>query len=156
MKVELANPFITSAIEIFQSETGVKLNRKDLKIKPAPIPTLPISVIIGVTGAVKGQICYSMDDNFAYELAKAMLPGKLPVDVKKYTNSAIAEMANMITGQASIALAGEDHVVHITPPAVFSGRGGKVDFLNVPTIAISFISEIGVLEINIALSEQGA
>ena len=156
MKVELANPFILAAVDIFQTETGVKLNRKDLKIKPAPIPTLPVSVIIGVTGAVKGQICYSMDDNFAYELAKAMLPGKLPVDIKKYTNSAIAEMANMITGQASIALAGEELIVYITPPAVFSGRGVKIDFLNVPTIAISFISEIGVLEINIALSEQGA
>lgn len=155
MKVELANPFIKSAIDIFQTETGVKLNRKDLKIKPAPIPTLPISVIIGVTGAVKGQVCYSMDENFAYELAKGMLPGKLPVDVKKFTNSAISEMANMITGQASIALAGEDFVVHITPPAVFTGRG-SIDFLNVPTIAISFISEIGVLEINIALTEQGA
>ena len=155
MKVELANPFIKSAIDIFQAETGVKLTRKDLKIKPAPIPTLPVSVIIGVTGAVRGQVCYSMDDNFAYELAKAMLPGKLPVDVKKHTNSAVSEMANMITGQASIALAGDDYIVHITPPAVFSGRGISVDFLNVPTIAISFISEIGVLEINIALSEQG-
>jgi chemotaxis protein CheX len=65
-------------------------------------------------------------------------------------------MANMITGRASIDLAGDDHIVHITPPAVFLGQGLRVDFLNVPTIAISFISEIGVLEINIALAEQSA
>jgi chemotaxis protein CheX len=143
-------------VSVFQDETGVKLVRKDLKIKPAPVPTLPVSVIIGVTGAVKGQVCYSMDENFAFEVAKTMLPGRLPVDVKRHTNSAVSEMANMITGRASIDLAGDDHIVHITPPAVFLGQGLRVDFLNVPTIAISFISEIGVLEINIALAEQSA
>jgi chemotaxis protein CheX len=155
MKAEFANPFIRAAVEVFQSETGIKLTRTDLKVKPAPVPTLPISIIIGVTGVVKGQICYSMSETCAYEVAHAMLPDKLPVEIKRFTNSAVSEMANMITGKASIELAGEDFIVHITPPAVFYGTGIYVDFLNVPTIAVSFISEIGVLEINIALTDGG-
>jgi len=153
MKAELANPFIRAAVDVFQAETGVKLTRTELKVKPAPIPTLPVSIIIGVAGAVKGQVCYSMSENCAYEVAKAMLPDKLPIEVKRYTNSAVSELANMITGKASIDLAGDDYIVHITPPAVFIGTGVYIDFLNVPTIAVSFISELGVLEINIALTE---
>ncbi len=153
MKAEFANPFITAAVDVLEKETGVKLSRKDLKLKSAPIPTLPISVIIGVTGPVRGQVVYSMDEDFAFAIAKAMLPSKLPVDQHRLTYSAVSEISNMITGQASIALAGENQTIAITPPAVFVGNNMQVDFLNVPTIALSFISELGVLEINIALSE---
>ncbi|MDF1567163.1 MAG: chemotaxis protein CheX [Spirochaetaceae bacterium] len=49
---------------------------------------------------------YSVDSNFAEKVARAMLPNKLPAEVKKMVKSAISEIANMITGQASIALAG--------------------------------------------------
>jgi chemotaxis protein CheX len=95
-----------------------------------------------------------MDGNFAFSVTKGMMPNKLPNQLKKLTNSAISEIANMITGQASIALAGEDKLIHLTPPAVFSGRDLRVDFLSLPTIALSFISEIGSLEINIAFTED--
>lgn len=151
MKADFANAFISSALSVFQKETGVKMSRKDLKLKPAPVPTLDLSVVIGVTGAVKGQVVYSMDENFALGVSKALLPGRLPVDVKRFAHSAVSEMANMISGKASIALAGDDQVIHLTPPAIFAGRGVMIDFLSVPTVCISFISELGVLEINIAL-----
>ena len=154
MKAQIANPFIQGAIQVFQQEVGVKLNRKDLKKKTSPVPSLPVSIIIGVTGPVKGQVVYSMDKDFAYNVAKSMLPGKLPAEIKKLTNSAVSEIANMITGKASIELAGENAMISITPPAVFAGTGFTMDFLSIPTVSMSFISEIGVLEINIALSEE--
>jgi chemotaxis protein CheX len=59
----------------------------------------------------------------------------------------------MITGQASIAMAGEDKIIHLTPPAVFTGKDMRVDFLSIPTLSLSFISEIGSFEINIAFDE---
>jgi chemotaxis protein CheX len=154
MRAELANPFITAAVEVFRKELRVKLNRKDLKKKDAPIPSMPISIIIGVTGPVRGQVVYSLDTNFAYGVAKAMLPGKLPVEIRKLVNSAISEIANIITGKASIELAGEDKTISITPPVVFTGNDYAMDFLNIPTIALSFISEMGVIEVNIALTEE--
>lgn len=155
MKAEYANPFIRGAKLTFEKEVNITLNRKDLKKKTAPVPSLPVSIIIGVTGAVKGQIVYSMDKNFAFAVAKAMMPNKLPAEIKQMVNSAVSEIANMITGQASIDLAGENKMIDITPPAVVSGPALEVDFLSVPTIALSFISEIGVLEINVALTESG-
>ena len=154
MRAELANPFITAAVEVFRKELRVKLTRKDLKKKDAPIPSMPISIIIGVTGPVRGQVVYSLDTNFAYAVAKAMLPGKLPLEIRRLVNSAISEIANIITGKASIDLAGEDRTINITPPAVFTGNGLAMDFLSIPTIALSFISEFGVIEINIALADE--
>jgi len=153
MKAEYANPFIRSAKLIFEKEIKINLTRKDLVKKEKPAPTLPVSIVIGVTGPVKGQVVYSMDDNFAYSVAKAMMPNKLPNEIRKMINSAVSEVANMITGRASIEMAGENDMIDITPPAVFTGPGIRMDFLNIPTISLSFLSEIGILEINVALTE---
>jgi chemotaxis protein CheX len=155
MKAEFANVFIRGATTVFGQEIGVNLSRKSLTRKNAPVPSLPVSIVIGITGGIRGQVVYSMDSNFAYAVTKAMIPNKLPSELKKLTNSAVSEVANMITGQASISLAGEDKIIHLTPPAVFSGTGMTVDFLSIPTICLSFISEIGSLEINIAFTEDG-
>lgn len=154
MKAEFANPFITAAVMTFKQELGVALNRSALIVKASPVPSKEISIIIGVTGAVRGQVVYSMDQNVALSVTKAMLPGKLPVELKRLTNSAVSELANIITGQASIILAGETQRIDITPPAVFNGATTSIDFLSIQTICLSFLSEIGSLEINIALSEE--
>lgn len=154
MNVEFANIFIRSAVEVFQKEVRITLSRQSLLKKNAPVPGLPVSIVLGITGYLRGQVVYSMDENFAYSIAHAMLPNKLPAEIKKLTNSAVSEIANIITGQASIALAGEKMKIELTPPAVFSGKEMQVDFLSIPTIALRLISEIGVLEINIALAES--
>ncbi len=151
MKVEYANIFIRSAVEVFQKEVHVHLSRKELARKASPMPSLPVSILLGVTGYIRGQVVYAMDQHFAYRVARAMLPSKPPADVRRLTNSAVSEVANMITGQATIALAGESETIHITPPAVLLSSDLEMDFLDVPTVALSLISEIGVLEINIAL-----
>jgi chemotaxis protein CheX len=154
MKAEYANPFITAAVTTFKKELGVALNRNAINVKTSPVPSKEISIIIGVTGVVKGQVVYSMDDNVALSVTKAMLPGKLPAELKKLTNSAVSELANIITGQASITLAGESDRIDITPPAVFFGGAASMDFLSLQTICLSFLSEIGTFEINIALTED--
>jgi chemotaxis protein CheX len=153
MKAEYANVFIKSATNVFGSEVGVALSRKSLTKKNAPVPSLPICIVIGITGAIRGQVVYSMDSNFAYSVTKAMIPNRLPHELRKLTNSAVSEVANMITGQASISLAGEDRIIHLTPPAVLTGSDMRVDFLAIPTICLSMISEIGSIEINIAFTE---
>lgn len=154
MKAQYANPFIKAAVDVFDQEAGIRLSRKDLKLKQSTAPSLPIAIILGATGAVRGQVVYSMDESFAYELTKKMMPGRLPNELKKLVHSAISEVANMITGRASIELAGDDNLIHITPPAVFTGSFLAVDFVNIPTVTLGFLSAIGGFEVNIALIQE--
>jgi len=153
MKAEYANPFVMAAVQTFQKEIGVKLQRKDLKLKDSPVPSQGVSVIIGVTGSVRGQVVLSLDDNVAMAVARAMLPGKVPAELKKLVNSAVSELANIITGQASILMAGDTGKIDITPPTIIMGPALRMDFLSLQTIALTFLSEIGQFELNIALTE---
>ena len=154
MKAEHANIFISSAVNVFKKELNIRLERKSLIKKPSPIPSLFTSIIFGITGAVNGQVVYSMDKNFAFKVAQVMLPNMPVEEVKKMENSAVSELANIITGQASIALAEETKKIHLTHPVVLMSADLMMDFLAIPTITLNMISEIGELEINIALVEK--
>ena len=154
MKAEHANVFIRSAVEVFRKELGISLSRESLKRKETPVPSLPVSIVLGITGAMRGQVVYSMDHSFADEITHVMVPNKLPSERRKLLNSAVGEIGNMVTGQASIALAGQDNILHLTPPAVFTGKDLTVDFLQVPTVCLRLLSEMGMLEINIGLIES--
>jgi chemotaxis protein CheX len=153
MKVEYANVFVSSAMEVIQKEVGVHLSRMDLSKKGAPTPSRPISIIVGITGFIKGQVVYSMDNDFAYGVTRAMMPNNLPINNKALVNSAISELANMITGKASIALAGGAEKLDLTPPAVLMASDLTIDFMVLPTLCLRLLSEIGILEINLALTE---
>ena len=154
MKAEYANVFIRSAVHVFKKELNINMSRQSLIKKNAPIPGLPVCIILGITGHVRGQVVYSLDKSFAQDITHAMLPNKLPHELKKYINSAGGEIGNMITGQASIELAGQDKIINLTPPAVFTGDQMVVDFLEMPTVSLRLLSEMGMLEINIAIMEE--
>ena len=153
MKAEYANVFIRSAVSVFQKELGITLTRKSLTRKNAPVPNLPISIVIGITGAIRGQVVFSVDNQFALQVTRGMIPNKSDEELKDLLNSAVSEIANMVTGQSSIVLAGESDLIHLTPPAVFTGKEMQVDFLAIPTICLSMVSEFGDIEINIALRD---
>ena len=155
MKAEHANIFVRSAVYVFETELNIRLSRQSLVRKETPVPGLPICIVLGITGAMRGQVVYAVDKSFAHDITHVMLPNKLPSQIQKLVHSALGEIANMITGQASIALAGQDKIIQLTPPAVFTGQDIWFDFLRVPTISLRMLSEMGVLEINIALTSEG-
>ena len=154
MKAEYANVFIRSAVHVFKKELNINMSRQSLVKKNAPIPGLPVCIVLGITGHVRGQVVYSMDKSFAQDITHNMLPNKLPHELKSYVNSAVGEIGNMITGQASIEMAGQDKILNLTPPVVFSGSHIVFDFLEMPTVSLRLLSEMGMLEINIALMEE--
>lgn len=153
MKAEYANPFVAAAVQTFQKELGIRLARKDLTLRDSPLPSQAVSIVIGVTGAVRGQVVLSLDPQVALAITRSMLPGQPPDQLPALVNSAVSELANIITGQASILLAGDTGFIDITPPAIVTGDAVQMDFLSIKTICLSFNSEIGSLELNIALTE---
>lgn len=63
--------------------------------------------------------------------------------------SAIAEMANMITSKASTVLSGTGLNVSISPPTLITGENVTVMVSQVKTICIEIITEAGTIEVNV-------
>ena len=115
---------------------------------------MPLAIIIGfVASFFKGQVVYSMDQEVGIAIAKKMMPDMLPIQQKEMMFSALGELANMISGKASIILAGNEERIDITPPLVARGDV-NFNFLKVPTTVLVCDSVLGALAINIAFQES--
>ena len=154
-KLNYVKTFIASVTSIFSSEMGVTLKKRSATVRNSSKPAFQVVTIVGfVADTFKGQVVYSMSREFSEHIAKAMLPGKLPVEQKKMLTSCVGELGNMISGKASIDLAGANSIVEITPPTVVVGEISKIDFYEVPTISLVMDSTVGALEVNLAFQEK--
>ncbi len=154
MRYEYINFFVNSAKLIFDKEIHINLERSGIGRRKNTHSSMPVSILIGIKGPIYGQVIYSMDWDFAYSVATAMTGKKQPHEVGEMVQSAVCELANMITGQASIGLAGDDKLIKITTPSIITHPERSFDAYDIPTVFLSFNSSIGQLELNLALQSQ--
>ncbi|OQY08409.1 MAG: hypothetical protein B6I28_04750 [Fusobacteriia bacterium 4572_132] len=151
MKVEYINPFIKSAFEILQQVAALTPKKGKLSMKNKPVASYGVSVLVGVVGEVKGQVAYSLTEETAMKLASKMMMGMPVAEFDEMAKSAISELANMITGNASTALSSGGLDVDIAPPTLVTGHDVSMTTSNIQTIVIPLETEIGIFEINMAL-----
>jgi len=151
MEVEYINPFIISAVDIFEKVAQIELRKSEVKVTMGTHPTNEICIVFGVVGYLTGQVVYSFKTHTAQRVVSCMMPDSKPEKQAEYFESALSSLANMITGRATILLAGKTHVIQITPPTINVRNKENVEFVNFPTICANFSSRFGTLEINVAL-----
>jgi chemotaxis protein CheX len=153
MKAEWINPFISNAISVFEQMANLTLERTNLTLKEDPTPSNDISIIVGITGFIQGQVVYSLKDHTAQRIAQAIAPKSATKIDSAFVESSIAEVANIITGRTTIQLSGEDKILHITPPTIVIGRDFSLSFVKLKTISVNLSSRFGTVEVNIAIKD---
>jgi len=153
MKVEYINPFVTSASNILEQVAQLKVERGKVSLRPKMFPTPEVSVLLGVTGDVKGQVIYGLAADTALAIAKRMMGGLELKAVDDVARSAIGELGNMITGNATGILEKGGIIISISPPAIVTGKDVAVSSMEGAILVVPLESEIGTLEINVSLQE---
>ncbi|MBN1899446.1 MAG: chemotaxis protein CheX [Spirochaetes bacterium] len=151
MQVEYINPFIISAIEIFEKVAKIELKKSNLTVKKGTTPENEISIVIGLSGDFMGQVVYSFKRHTAQRVVSCMMPNASADKQMAYMESAISSMANMITGRATILLAGKEKIIYITPPTVAISAKTEMKYSDIPTLSTEFTSRFGTLQINVAI-----
>jgi chemotaxis protein CheX len=153
MNVKFVNPFVDAAQGVIEQETGIHLQRGDLGLEKTPFITNDITVVIALVGMVTGNVLYSLSFDTANALASRMLGEKL-TSFDNLAQSGIAELGNVITGQASIKLSQAGYESTISPPTLVVGKGITISTLDRPRLIVPFISEAGPIVIHLALREN--
>lgn len=151
MKVEYINPFVQSASSILEQVAQLKMERGKLSLRQKMFPSPEVSVILGVTGDVKGQVIYGLDQATALAIAKRMMMGLELDDFDDVARSAIGELGNMITGNATGILEKENIMTNISPPAIVTGQKVYVSSIEGAVLVVPLVCELGTLEINVCL-----
>lgn len=153
MNVKFLNPFIDSAHDILRIEMHESVQRGDLRLESGLYYTDDATVIISLIGAVDGTVFYSMSKESAIQFASALMGEKFEV-LNALAQSGIAELGNVITGQASMRLAEAGFESNISTPSLIIGKGASISTLEYPRLVVPLTTSIGSLSIHLSLREN--
>lgn len=156
MNVDYVNPFVVASVSVLKMVLSTDPERGAISARPRMFTSQQCNIMTGITGRVEGQVIYGMSLVTADRIATTML-GQPVVQFDQIAASAIAELGNMITGNAVTLLSDAGYPSDITPPTVIRGTNVRVSTLDVPALVIPMkIGELGDFEVNVSLQERKA
>jgi len=153
MNVKFLNPFVIAAHDILSLEMRETIERGELRLENGSYVTDDATVIISLVGAVDGTVFYSMSKESAIRFASALMGERFDV-MDELVQSGIAELGNVITGQASMRLADAGYESNISTPSLIIGKGASISTLEYPRLVVPLTTSIGSLTIHLSLREN--
>jgi chemotaxis protein CheX len=152
MKAEFVNPFASAVLMVFQKEFGMNVMRDSLALQQGPLRGADVNTIIGVTGQLEGQVIYTFEERVALRIASALM-GEAVEELDELAKSAVAELGNIITGNAAIGLSENGYNCILTPPTLLTGKELIVTTFT-PVLNVPFSTDFGSVTVHVALRER--
>lgn len=118
MKAEVINPFLESARTVIEQVIQVSPSTGNLGIKEIELIDNHIWIQVGMTGQLSGNIIFGIAEQVALRMVSIMMGGYVITEMDEMGQSAISELGNMISGNASTILYNQGVSVDISPPQI--------------------------------------
>lgn len=151
MKAELINPFLEAARNVIEMVVQTRPTTGQLQLKEIQVIDSYVWIDIGMSGQMNGNIVFGLDEPVAIRMASAMMGGFELQQLDEMGHSAISELGNMISGNASTILYNQGVMVDITPPKILQSAAGHFHAKRAIAVPLS-IDGIGDLEIQVLIS----
>jgi chemotaxis protein CheX len=152
VRVQIVNCYVAAASQVLVQETGEQVKRGGLELKGNPYITEAVTAMIGVSGDLAGSLYLSMTESTARELVSKML-GQPTAQMDDLAQSGIAELANVVAGNAGIALSAQGHRTDITPPFLIVGAGARLSHVEIQRLVVPLTTTCGTVNVHVALRE---
>ena len=151
MDAKLINPFV-DAVSVILPQMGLQdISRSKVSVKEKNVKSLGITVLVGITKQVRGNVAYNMPEDTAKFIASTMMCGMPVESFDDMAQSALGELANMITATAATKLAELGFEVDISTPSISIGDGFSVKISAEQFLCIEMAVADKPLELNISL-----
>ncbi|MEX2415250.1 MAG: chemotaxis protein CheX [Paenibacillaceae bacterium] len=123
------NSFLESSILVLEQMCRIRPSVGKPSVRSIVMVEGPIWLKISVIGDMVGDIVYCFPRAVALKLVSDMMGGFIITELDEIGQSAIAELGNMISGNACTILSNEGIIIDITPPKTMlinqAQRSGK-------------------------------
>lgn len=153
MKAEVINPFLESARSVIEQVIQISPSTGNLGVKEVVPLHNYIWIQIGMTGHFSGMVVFGFQETVALRMVSAMMGGFVITEMNEMGQSAISELGNMISGNASTILSNQGFMVDITPPQVITKDIYPSDMSPRKALCIPLLMDgIGELDIQVMIS----
>lgn len=153
MKAEYVNPFYQATINVFKLMLDIDVMRDTSKALQQMLGEQEVGVLIEVTGDLSGYILYRFPDSMILEMVKIM-SGMEINQLDSFVTSALAEVSNIISGNAVSSLFNQNYRCDIKPPRIIIEEGKPVCLTGNRILKIPLETSIGKLQIHLDLQEN--
>lgn len=151
MKAEVINPFLESARNVIEQVIQVSPSTGILGIKEIELIDNHIWIQVGMTGQISGNVIFGIAENVALRMVSIMMGGYVITEMDEMGQSAISELGNMISGNASTILYNQGVSVDISPPQIM--RLESMSILPRRALSIPLLMEgIGEMDIQVMIA----
>ena len=152
MKAEYINPFLESAKLVIEQVIQIRPATGQLGLKDIKFVENHVWIQIGINGHMNGDIVFGLSEEVALKIVSAMMGGFVVSEMDEIVRSAISELGNMISGNASTLLYNQGVKVEITPPKVIESAHAA-GFNAKQALTIPLLMEgIGQLDIQVLVA----
>lgn len=151
MSADLINPFLNAMLSVMPQLGFQKVTTGKLTIKTDLVTSMGVTLIVGMSHQVRGNIAYNMTQDTAKEIASIMMMGMEVSGFDELAQSALAELANMITANAAVNFEKQSKVVDISPPSLVIGEQFTARLSTNKFICLETYVDSKLIELNISL-----
>lgn len=153
MQTEILNTFIIATNKVLVSEANIQAKRGPLSLERGAYTSNEVSVLISLVGDVWGIAIISLSFDIAKAITSRIL-GQEFHDFNELAQSGIGELGNVIMGHTCTRLAELGYTIDISIPTLIVGKGSHISTLGIDRIVIPLETEVGVIQLNLALREK--
>jgi chemotaxis protein CheX len=153
MNLDGVNAIVQAAGEVLLAELGGEVQRGQLALVRGGEPTDEVTTLIRFQGGLSGIVLVTMSRATALRLASRLMGQEYGV-LDEVAQSGIAELSNVIAGNAMSLLARQGYVCTIAPPRIAVIDGGGFATLTLPRLAIPLHTALGDLDLQVALTAR--
>ena len=154
MDAKLVNPFVDAFTSVMPHMGFPEPKRLKMGVKTKNAVSLGVSVIVGFTKQIRGNVVYNMSEDTAKFIASTMMMGMPVAEFDAMAQSAISEMSNMLTANAATNLTGMGLEVDISTPSLSIGENFQVKISDDNYLTVEMDLAGHVVELDIAVEQQ--
>ena len=150
MKMELIQPFINAADAVLSETLATPINVSDLSMEEEAYRRRATASMIQITGDIEGRIIFDVEDAAAMKVACALAGMEMGHD-PQLVRETVAELANMVIGNAVTSLNDQGFHFRLQPPQVHASEVGLAGSEDTEALVMCFDTPGGRVFMNIAL-----
>ena len=156
MDVGYINPFIEAVCKVYETMLETTVTRGECRVsRTRDFSPIELTAIIGLSGQVRGTVALAFSSAVAINCVSRLLGTEIKY-VDETVVDGIAELVNMIAGDAKAKLTGDNAPpLTLSLPSVVRGRDYVIEHpANTIWLSVPFDSEFGKLLLRVTLAEN--
>jgi len=150
MDVKYINPFIQAFTNVIPQLGFNTVKKNKLSVKNQDLLSSGVIIIVGLVGDIKGNVAYCVSMDNAKKIASSMMMGMPISEFDEMAQSALSELANMLTANAATVFAELEVSIDISTPTLLHGENISIKMNSNKVLCVEFLVDDIPIEINIA------